>query len=83
LGGGGGLSTRHMLNFFNAIRGKEQLTLPVSDGVVSQHMTHLANIAYRVNKPLEVNAENGRIFDRDAMKLWKRTYEPGWEPKAL
>lgn len=83
LGGGGGLSTRHMLNFFNSIRGKEDLTLPISDGVVSQYMTHVANIAYRVNKPLEVNTENGRIFDRDAMKLWKRTYEPGWEPKAL
>ena len=23
----------------------------------------------------------GRIFDRDAMKLWSRSYEPGWEPK--
>ena len=44
-------------------------------------MTHYANIASRIGKPLEVDAITGRIFDREAMKLWSRAYEPGWEPK--
>ena len=83
LGGGGGMSTRHVQNFFNAIRGKEKLNLPIKVGVMSQHLTHLPNIAYRVGKPLKVDPKSGRINDRDAMKLWSREYEPGWEPKLL
>ncbi len=81
LGGGGDMTTRHVQNFFNTIRGTEQLTSPIDMGVVSQHLTHYANIAYRVNKAFEVDTQTGRIFDRQAMKLWSREYEPGWEPK--
>ena len=52
------------------------------DGAKSTLLDHLANIASRVNKPfLEINSSNGHIFDREAMKLWSREYEPGWEPK--
>jgi hypothetical protein len=43
-------------------------------------LANYANIAYRIGKPFEVDTETGRIFDREGMKLWKRTYEPGWEP---
>ena len=82
LGGGGDMSTLHVVNFFDAIRGKAKLKAPIKDGVKSTLLDHLANIAYRVNKPiLEVDPSNGHILDRDAMKLWKREYEPGWEPK--
>jgi predicted dehydrogenase len=83
LGGGGDMSTLHVVNFFNAMRGKEKLNLSIEEGVISQHLTHLPNISYRVNKPLQVDSATGMIYDRDAMKLWKREYEPGWEPKAL
>jgi len=83
LGGGGDMSTRHVTNFFEAIRGKESLNQPISHGVMSQHLTHLINIAYRVNKPLQVDTATGRIYDRDAMKIWGREYEPGWEPKEI
>ncbi|MGK7397307.1 MAG: Gfo/Idh/MocA family protein [Candidatus Cyclobacteriaceae bacterium M3_2C_046] len=83
LGGGGGMSTLHVLNFFNAMRGKEKLNLPISEGVISQHLTHLPNIAYRVGKPLEIDVNSGKIYDRDAMKLWGREYEPGWEPDLI
>jgi len=83
LGGGGDMSTRHVTNFFETIRGKEKLNQPIDQGVVSQHLTHLINIAYRANKPLEVDTTTGRVFDRDAMKIWGREYEPGWEPKAV
>ena len=81
LGGGGDLSTRHAVNFFDTIRGKEKLNSPIQQGAISQMMTHYANISSRIGKPFEVDETNGRIFDRDAMKLWKRTYEPGWQPK--
>ena len=81
LGGGGDLSTRHAVNFFETIRGKEKLNSPIQQGAISQMLTHDANISSRIGKSFEVDETNGRIFDRDAMKLWKRTYEPGWEPK--
>ncbi|TNJ45017.1 Gfo/Idh/MocA family oxidoreductase [Tamlana fucoidanivorans] len=81
LGGGGDLSTRHTVNFLNGIRGKEELTSPIEIGAKSQMLTHYANIAYRIDKGFDVDENSGTIFDREAMALWKRTYEPGWEPK--
>ena len=81
LGGGGSLSTRHAVNFFETIRGKEKLTSPIAQGAVTQMLTHYANISSRIGKSFEVDEKTGRIFDRDAMKLWSRTYEPGWKPK--
>lgn len=81
LGGGGDLTTRHSVNFFETIRGKEKLTSPIQQGALSQSLTHYANIASRINKSFDIDQETGRIYDREAMKLWSRTYEPGWEPK--
>ncbi|MGB3152440.1 MAG: gfo/Idh/MocA family oxidoreductase, partial [Maribacter sp.] len=80
LGGGGALSTAHTVNFFDAIRGKAELTSSIEVGAMSQMLTHYANISYRVNKGFDVDQESGRIFDRDAMKLWSRSYEEGWKP---
>lgn len=81
LGGGGDLTTRHVCNFFECIRGKQQLASPIEVGAVSQMLTHYANISYRIKKGFNVDTNTGRIYDREAMKLWSRTYEPGWEPK--
>lgn len=81
LGGGGNLSTLHTVNFFNAIRGKEDLTSPIEIGAKSQMLTHYANISYRIDKGFDVDEQTGKIYDREAMKLWSRAYEPGWEPK--
>ncbi len=81
LGGGGDLTTRHAVNFFETIRGKDTLTSPIEQGALSQAMTHYANIASRLDKSFEIDETSGRIFDREAMKLWSRSYEPGWEPK--
>ena len=42
---------------------------------------HLANIAWRTGRVLRCNPANGHIEgDPEAMALWGRTYEPGWEP---
>lgn len=81
LGGGGDMSTQHAQNFFNTIRGKEELTSPISEGAISQSMVHYGNIAYRIGHGFDVDPKTGRIFDREAMELWGRNYEPGWEPK--
>jgi predicted dehydrogenase len=83
LGGGGDMSTLHAKNFFDAIRGKAILTSPIDEGAISQMLTHYANIAYRINKPFDVNEKAGHILNRKAMKLWSRNYEPGWEIKPV
>ncbi|MCD6354469.1 MAG: Gfo/Idh/MocA family oxidoreductase [Prolixibacteraceae bacterium] len=80
LGGGGDMTTAHVVNFFDAIRGKSKLDSPIVDGVVSQALVHYSNIAYRIGKGYDIDETTGRMFDRDAMKLWARDYEPGWEP---
>ncbi len=81
LGGGGDMSTAHIENFFDAIRGKGELNGPISDGVITMAMVHYSNIAYRIGKGFDIDETTGRMFDRDAMNLWGREYEPGWEPK--
>ncbi|MFH4968328.1 Gfo/Idh/MocA family oxidoreductase [Gaetbulibacter sp. M240] len=79
LGGGGGMSTTHVQNLFESIRGKAQLNAPIDDASKSMAMVHYANIAFRINKGFDVDETSGKIFDREAMKLWSRAYEPGWE----
>jgi predicted dehydrogenase len=81
LGGGGDMSTAHIENFFQSIRGKAQLNAPIADGVITMAMVHYSNIAYRIGKGFDIDDQTGRMYDRDAMKLWGREYEPGWEPK--
>ena len=81
LGGGGDLTTAHMMNFFDAIRGKAQLTAPIDDATVSMAMVHYANIAYRIGQDFEIDENTGKIYNRDAMRLWDREYENGWKPE--
>ena len=82
LGGGGDMTDGHVANFFDNIRGKSnKLNSPIDVGAISQMLTHYANISSRINKSFEVDAVSGHIYDRDAMKLWSREYQPGWEPK--
>lgn len=80
LGGGGSASTLHVENFFNTIRGKETLRAPIEDASISMAMVHYANVAYRINNGFDID-ESGRMLDRNAMKLWSRKYEKGWEIK--
>lgn len=80
LGGGGDMSTRHIMNFFEAVRGKAKQASTIDDGAKSTLLCHLANIAYRTNKSFAVDPKNGHIKDAEAMKLWSRQYEKGWEP---
>ncbi len=81
LGGGGDMTSNHVNNFFDAIRNKSKLNSPIEQGAISQMLTHYANISSRIGKSFEVDENTGRIFDREAMKLWGRKYEKGWQPK--
>lgn len=78
LGGGGDMSTRHVENFINAIRGTETLTAPISDSAMSNAMVHYTNVAYRINNGFNID-DKGKMLNDNAMDLWKRNYEPGWE----
>ncbi len=82
LGGGGDMSTLHVQNFFEAIRGKEKQRSPIDEGANSTLLGHLANISSRTDETLKCDPKNGHITNSNkAMALWEREYEKGWEPK--
>lgn len=73
----------HAQNFVDAIRADDykSLNAEIEIGHRSTLLCHLGNIAHRTNRTLKCDAKNGHILDDEAaMKLWKRDYEPGWEP---
>ncbi|HVY74827.1 MAG TPA: Gfo/Idh/MocA family oxidoreductase [Puia sp.] len=77
----GNLDLYHFQNFCDSIRGKTTLNSPVDEAQKSVLLCHLANIAQRTGHALHCDPKNGYILnDPDAMKLWKRVYEKGWEP---
>ena len=72
---------QHFQNFADAIRHGGALNSPISEGHKSVTMPQLGNIAQRVGRSLDCDRANGHILrDEEAMKLWQRDYEPGWEP---
>lgn len=71
----------HFNNFLDSIRGKTTVNSPVDEAEKSTLLCHLSNISYRIGKNFGVNSKNGHAFDKDALKLWDREYEPGWELK--
>lgn len=80
--GGGDLTDYHVLNFANAIREGEKLNSPIREGQKSVIALHLGNISQYVGRTLNINPQSGRIIgDSEAMSMWSRDYEPGWEPR--
>lgn len=77
----GVMATLHVINFLDTIRGKVKQHSPIDEGAKSTLLCHLANMSSRIGRSFEVNTKNGNPKDKDAMKLWSREYEPGWEPK--
>jgi len=79
----GNLDLYHFENFVKSIRGEAKITSPIDEGHKSVLLCHLANIAQRTGRTLHCNPKNGHILnDAAAMKLWRREYEKGWEPKV-
>ena len=73
----------HVLNFLRSIREGESLRSEIEGGYKSTLLCQLGNIAYRTGRALNIDQRNGHIIgDTEAMKLWQRRYEPGWEVRV-
>lgn len=73
----------HVGNFLAAIRNDKprELNAEILQGHQSTLLCHLGNIAQRTGRTLHCDPKDGRIKDdAEAMKLWGREYESGWEP---
>lgn len=83
MGPGERLDAFHINNFLNSIRRGDPLNLDINTGHISTLLCHLGNIAQRTGHTLHTDPLNGHILhDEEAMKLWSRTYEPGWQPEV-
>ena len=84
--GGGSLDSYHFQNFIDAVRAgsSKNLNSEIEVGHRSTLLCHLGNIAWRTGRTLTCDPQNGGkiLDDPEAMKLWSREYEPGWEPKV-
>jgi predicted dehydrogenase len=79
----GDIEFYHFKNFINTVRGDASLNSPVDEAQKSILLCHLANIAQRTGDTLHCDPSNGHILNnKEAMKLWRRSYEKGWEPKV-
>ena len=76
------MTDAHFANFIAAIRKGEKLNAPISLGNVAVTMLQLSNIAWEVNREIQLDTTDGKIQnDSEAMKLWGREYENGWAPR--
>ena len=79
--GGGGGDGVHIANFLDCIRNAKRPNADIEEAHKSTLLCHLGNIAHRTGRALKTDPKNGRILDDvEAMKLWGREYQPGWEP---
>jgi predicted dehydrogenase len=79
--GADSMTDAHFANFIAGIRKGERLNAPISEGNVAVTMLQLSNIAWEVQRELQLDPRNGHIQgDPEAMKMWQREYEKGWEP---
>jgi predicted dehydrogenase len=75
------MTDAHFANFIAGIRKGEKLNSPISVGNVAVTMLQLSNVAWEVNRELELDTSDGRVLrDPEAMKMWGREYESGWAP---
>jgi len=76
------MTDAHFANFIAAIRTGDALHAPIADGNVSVTMLQLSNIAWETGRTLNLSRQDGKIQnDPEAMKLWSRDNEQGWEPR--
>ena len=76
------LDAVHIDNFLTCVREGGVPNADVAEGHKSTLWVQLGNISQRVGRTLYIDQSNGHVKnDNDAMKLWSREYEPGWEIK--
>lgn len=75
------LDALHVHNFLENIRNNRKPFADALNGHKSTLWMQLGNISQRVGHTLNIDPLNGHIIgDSEAMKLWSREYEKGWEP---
>jgi predicted dehydrogenase len=75
------MTDAHFANFIAGVRKGEKLNAPVSIGNVAVTMLQLSNVAWEVNRELQLDNTDGKVLhDSEAMKMWGRDYEKGWAP---
>ena len=80
-GPGNYLDDVHFNDFLTAIRESKRPNSYIEGGHRSVLLCHLGNIAYKTGDTLFCDPSNGHIVgNREAMNMWDRDYEPGWEP---
>jgi predicted dehydrogenase len=73
----------HFGNFIAGIQKGTPLNSPIPVANISVTMLQLSNVAYFVNRELKIDPKTGHIQnDPEAMKMWGREYEKGWEVKV-
>ncbi|MFT5466342.1 MAG: putative dehydrogenase [Verrucomicrobiales bacterium] len=70
----------HFQNLADAIRADVPLNSEIEIAQKSTLWCHLANIAHKTGKTLEIDQATGKPTDAEAMELWGREYRKGWEP---
>ena len=79
--GADSMTDAHFANFIAAIKTGEKLHAPIAVGNVAVTMLQFSNIAWEMNRVLNLDTADGKILhDPEAMKHWARSYEKGWEP---
>ncbi len=74
------MTDMHFANLIHGIQRGEALHSPIAVANVSVTMLQLSNIAWATNHELKLDPASGHIVgDPQAMKMWAREYEPGWE----
>ncbi len=82
-GPGFDMDQAHLNNFRECIISGKKPASFIEDANKSVHLCHLGNIAYRTKHVLNCDDKTGKILgDEEAMKLWGRDYEAGWEPNV-
>ena len=77
------MTIEHFRNFVAGIRSGEKLRAPIEEGNVSVTILQLSNIAWKTGRALDLAKGTGHILhDPQAMAMWRRDYEKGWEPKV-
>lgn len=80
--GADSMTDAHFANFIAGIRSSEHLHAPIEVGNVTVTMLQLSNFAWEVNRELRLDPADGKIQnDPQAMTMWGREYEKGWEPR--
>ena len=79
--GADSMTDAHFANFIAGIQKGEKLNAPIAVGNVAVTMLQLSNVAWEVKRELHLDTKDGKIQnDAEAMKMWTREYERGWEP---